>query len=475
MGVVGFCVLALYATVGAGEWTITPRIDFQQSVTDNARSVADGEEADLITTATAGVSITGQGRRVQLNFNYDISQDKFWDNNELDGFRQSLLGVGNVEAVEDFVFIDARASVSQVSLARSGGASATDRSLGTNDQSTVVNVSLTPNFAHRYGNWADSDVRFTLTETRFLDTDTGTASSQPDASRSIFIETLLRSGPRFTKLKWELSGSTTFTNNQSDRDITELSGEYAWSRNFTLLGAVGRETIENSGINQDDGADFFSRIGGRITPGPRSSFSLEVSNRFNDTTFRGDASYQISSLTAITASYNVSVQTDRESLANNLNNLVLNDLGELIDPSTGQPGAPNTSQFDFQDQTTKQEVFNIALNGTRGRNTFSVFGSLNTRTQLPGDTKDTVVALGGNINRRIWPNLDGGVSANVSTTTESSNGINDVTVNGSVFLRYRIQKSFSSNLSYSFLSRDSDDDTADLKENVITLNISKTF
>ena len=50
-----------------------------------------------------------------------------------------------------------------------------------------------------------------------------------------------------------------------------------------------------------------------------------------------------------------------------------------------------------------------------------------------------------------------------------------ITFNSSAFLSYRIQDSFTSNLRYSFLHRDSDDDTADLRENVISLNLSKSF
>lgn len=475
MGLAGLAVVVLSISARAGEWTIIPSIAIEQSVTDNARLAAGGEEADLITTATAGLSIVGQGRRAQLNFNYDISQDKFWDNGELDGLRQNLLGAGKVEAVEDFVFIDTRASISQAALQSDGGISATGRSVGTNDQSTVVNYAITPNFAHRYGNWAESDIRLSLTGTSFFDTDTGSATTQPDGSRSIFLETLVRSGPRFNKLSWELSGSKTFTNNGSDRDITELSGEYAWSRHLALLGAVGRETIENSGINQDDSAEIFVRAGARITPGPRSSFQFEVSNRFDDTTFSGEASYKFTSLTAIKASYAVSVQTDRETLVNNLNGLVLNDQGVLINPNTGQPGSPNDSVFDFRDQTTKQENFNIALNGASGRNTFGLFNTVSIRTVLPDGGNETVIVLGGNINRRIWPDLDGGISANISATTESIDGIEDVTIKFGMFLTYRLQKSLLGSVRYNYLNRDSDDDTADVRENVVSVNLSKSF
>ena len=473
--VAGLIVPALIRPSGAGEWTITPRVNVEQSVTDNVRSVSDGAESDFITTANAGVSVAGIGRSLQLNFNYNISQDKFWDSRDLDGWRQSLLGTSKMALYEDLVFLDTRASISQQSLQRNGGESAADRSIGTNDQTTIVNYSITPNYGYRYGSWATSDVSMSFNQTRFLEADTGTAGALPDPSSSLSIRSLLRSGPNFNKYSWQLSGSSNFTDNGSNRDVLEFSNEYAWSRHLTLLGRAGRETIENSGINADDSAILFWRGGARLTPGPRSTIRVEYGERFDDTTFSGDASYRFSPLTAISASYEVSVQTDRERLTENLNNLIVNEDGELVNPATGLPGSPNSSEFDFQEQSSKQQTFTIALNGTRGRNTFGLNSSVTTRTQLPANTEDTVLTFGGNINRRIWPDLTGGISTSYSATTESASGVEDFSVNGSLFLSYSIMKNLNGNLQYNFLYRDSDIDTNDLQENVISVSLSKSF
>ncbi len=459
----------------AGEWTINPQISVEQSFTDNARSVSEGLEADIITSTTAGIDVSGVGRRAQLNFNYNISRDAFWDNTELGGFRQSLLGSGNVEAVEDFVFIDTRASVSQQSLQRGGGVSASDRTVGTNDQSTVLNYSITPNFEHRYGSWADTDVRYTFNETRFFDPDVGTAGAQPDASRTHTIQTLLRSGPKFTQLSWELSGTRTFTDNGSNRNLTELSGEYAWTRHLTLIGRAGSETIDGSGINADDSAELFWLGGVRITPGPKSSFRIETGRRFASTSFSADASYRFSSRTALTASYKEDVQTERQELAANLDSLVLSDDGILIDPATGLPGSPNSFDLDFLDRVNKSKTFNIALNGTRGRNSFNLNGTVNIRSQEPEGTEDVVVGFGGGINRRIWPDLNGGISANINIITEAANGIEEYTFTSNAFLSYSISENFTGSLRYDFLRRDSDADASDLQENVLSVSLNKTF
>ncbi|MEX2615425.1 MAG: TIGR03016 family PEP-CTERM system-associated outer membrane protein [Alphaproteobacteria bacterium] len=474
------CVSALF--VGAvnmpaagAEWTITPQVAVEQSVTDNARSTSTDEKADLISTASAGISVDGIGRHLQLSFDYSISQDKFWDNSDLDGFRQSMLGAGRMSVYEDYVFLDTRASLSQQSLQRNGGEAATDRTIGTNDQTTILNYSITPNYAYRYGNWAESDVRISYNQIQFLESDVGSAAVQPEDSRTISFETLVRSGPNFSRNAWQLIGNTNFTDDNSDRDLLEFSNEYAWTRHFSLLGRVGREVIENAGINADDSATIFWRGGARLTPGPRSSIRVEYGRRFDEPVFSGDAIYRFSSRTTVLATYEVTVQTDRERLTQNLNNLVLNNENVLVDPITGLPGSPNSSEFDFEEQATKEERFTIALNGARGRNTFGLNSSVATRTELAADTEETIVTFGGNINRRIWPDLTGGIVTSYSATTESDIGVEDMTVNGGMFLRYSIFEDVTGTLQYNFLYRDSDVDTNDLRENVISVGLSKTF
>ncbi|MBL4722003.1 MAG: TIGR03016 family PEP-CTERM system-associated outer membrane protein [Alphaproteobacteria bacterium] len=460
----------------AAEWRLSPTVTLDQSVTDNARSVESGKEADMITTTTAGIAIVGNGPRLQLDFNYDLSKDIFWDNSDLNTFRHSLLGSGKVELWEDHIFIDTRASISQQSLARSGGLTASDRGAGTNDQSMVVNYSVTPNFAHRYSSWADTDLILSFSEVRFLDTDTGAANAQPDANRNITLTTVLRSGPKFSRTKWEVNGNRSFSNDDTDRESLEMSGEYAWNRHIDFLARVGRETIDNSGINADNSAEIFWRGGARITPGPKSSLRFEVGHRFGGTNISADASYKFGTKAALTISYEEEVKTERQNLTDNLNNVARDDAGQgLIDPLTGLPANPNALNFDFLDKTTLQKTFSIALNGQSGRNSYNISSSANIQEDKNLNTEDVVVTFAANINRRIWPDLSGGVNMNISSTIQSSSGAEDIIFTSGAFLSYTLQKNFSGDLRYNYLKRDSKVAGDDLEENTLSLSIRKQF
>lgn len=473
---------ASYSSAISGEWRIKPTASLEQSVTDNAFSTDRNRKADLITTTSAGIGITGNGARVKLDFNYDISRDWYWDNEDLGGLRHRLSGASNVELWEDNFFVETRASVAQQSLQRTGGVTADERTAGTNDQSVVVNYSVTPRLRRRYGNWAESDIRLEFSENRFLDADTGTAGQQPDATRNIGITTQLRSGNRFNRLKWELSGNQTFTNNDTDRDLLELSGEYALLRSVSLVGRVGRETIDNSGINSDNSAELFWRGGIRLTPGPRSSFRVEYGRRFNGSNFDAEASYKIGPETAISAAYNETVRTQDQLLTASLNQLVvdLDNLDQAFVDDNGNLNVPvKQEQFDFNfiaNRVFKNRVFSLRLNGVRGRNSFAFTSGVKTQEDLFLNTEDVTVDVSASLRRRIWPNLTGGVNLDISSLVQSESGVDeDFTFRAGAFLEYTLQRNFTGSLQYNHLNRNTDTDANDLVENTVSVIVKKTF
>ena len=62
-------VNGLSAPAGGG-WTIVPRIDWQEMLTDNALEENSPRQADLATFMSPGISIAGDMPRVQLTFDY---------------------------------------------------------------------------------------------------------------------------------------------------------------------------------------------------------------------------------------------------------------------------------------------------------------------------------------------------------------------------------------------------------------------
>lgn len=464
----------------AGEWEILPRVEVVETFTDNARSTDGGEEVDAITTVTVGVGVIGTGRRVRLNLDYDLSRDIYLDNSDLNGNRQSLLGAGNIELYEDHFFVDGSAAISEVSLRRTGVVTAGVRTASA-DQSRVFTYNLSPYFVRRYGGWAESELRYSLSQTMFMETDVGTTAAPPADTETREILGSIRSGRRFTRILWELSTNTTTTEGadggaSSRRRTQEISGEFLVNRHWALLARAGLEDFKDGSLDSDARGGFFWLGGVRLNPGPRSEFRLEYGRRFGGTIWSGDMSYQIGPKTSLTASYEEDIQTQTGAFTDALAGLVRDPTtGLLIDPVTGVAVDPNVPRVDFADDTFKTRSFDIAINGTRGRNSFNVSAFFVTQDFDSGGGSNQFWGIDASIDRRLRRTLDGGLQANFSQTSESrGGGGEDKLFRGTAFLTLSLSESFTGSLTYTYLKRESDF-ASGLQENLISLRVRKEF
>lgn len=476
----GACLYLWVGAAQAGEWTIEPRVTVEEQYTDNARSVANGEESDFITTITAGVSVDGNGRRAQLSLDYDISRDTYFDTGDLDGFRQDLIGVGNVEFWEDHLFVDIRAALNQQDLSRGGGDSAGDRTVGSN-QSLIANYSISPRLIHGNNGWADSELRYSFSETRFLDSDVGAAAAQPDNSRTHQIQTSLRSGRRFTRLTWSLTGQTSFTyrgdGQNSKNRTTDLRSEYAVTRQISLISQVGYEDRNDVGLNDDDNSGLTWRGGVRLRPGPRTDARIEYGRRFGGFIWSGDLTHRITARTTIRASYEEDIQTQQQALNAALLGLQPLPGGGFINPVTGLPVNPNDPGFSFTSRTTRNRTANLSVVKTLGRTELTVATFYNTRSFDDGITKqEQNWGINANATRRLSRQMTGSVLADYSRDSGSSTGgAGDWTLRGNASLGYDLDESLLATMNYSFLRRESDTISDDLIENLISVRLRKVF
>ncbi|MDH5749565.1 MAG: TIGR03016 family PEP-CTERM system-associated outer membrane protein [Rhodospirillales bacterium] len=465
-------------TAIAGEWEISPVLTVEESFTDNATSASSGKSADLISTAEAAIGINGRGARANLSFNYGLSYDKYLDHSELDGYRQNLLGQGKVELLEDLFFVDARASISQQNISRSGAITAGERTVSGN-QTEVMNYSISPSLQYGFDGWNNSSLTYRFNETRFLKSDVGAAVSRPEASRTHELIARTGSGRRFTRFLWSLTGNTAFTYSgkelRSKRNTMTATGEYVFNSYISALGSIGHEKFSDNAIDEEANSGFFWSGGVRLKPGPRSALHLEYGKRYDSNNITGDFSYAISPRTHLNAAYSVDIQTQQQFLNDNLNNLITDKDGNLIDPVTGLPVDPNFQDGDLVDTTFKTERFTLGLSGTRGRNSFSMSLNHISREFGTGATSDKTLSVGGNFSRRLTPHANLSLAANYSTALESrTGGSKDDTLSGNASFGYEFSTSLHGDITYRHLSRDSDGGD-DLSENQISFRLRKEF
>jgi uncharacterized protein (PEP-CTERM system associated) len=130
-------VLALGAAAAYAQapgWRIKPYVTVRETLTDNVNLAPPGqEEGDLITEVTPGVTIDGNGPRVQASGT--VSLRTLWyartgDRNDVVYPQANLRG--QVEALRDFFFIEGQATVIQTYLTPLGNTSLDDTNASRN-------------------------------------------------------------------------------------------------------------------------------------------------------------------------------------------------------------------------------------------------------------------------------------------------------------------------------------------------------
>jgi uncharacterized protein (PEP-CTERM system associated) len=452
----------------AERWRITPSIGVQETFTDNVNGASSGQEqSEFVTTVTPGVSVRGSGGRVSLNFNYGLSYLDYLHDRGDDEFRNNLTGSSRVELFRDVLFLNARASVSQQFTNNTGAISESESNDLTN-RTEVRAFSLNPVIRHHFGNWADSEASYTFN--RF---DSGSDSASNSSSNSASLR--LNSGRRFTKFRWGVS--TNRSESGADNAVQNVNGnlQYVVNRKISLLGGFGFEDITDSTLNSTPSGMIWN-VGLRLTPGPRTSITVNYNDRYDTQFVSLDASHRLGARTNVSVRYSESIQTSQGVVAQQLDFLGINDDGVLIDTRTGLPFVGGDSAFGLTDNSFRQKQFNASLSGSRKRNTYAATAFREVReTDATGLTE---IALGGSVSfgRRWTRKANSNFSLSYRNTDYgTADGREDDSINAAASFSYRIYKDVNGTITYNLSKRDSNVGDNDITENAVTLRLSKTF
>ena len=110
----GLGCVAIAAPALAENWRFTPSASLTETYTSNANYTAQGSsDPDFITSASAALQISGTGARARLDGSIAATGLFYARQTGNDSFAPRVNLVGNLEAIEKFLFIDAQANVSQ--------------------------------------------------------------------------------------------------------------------------------------------------------------------------------------------------------------------------------------------------------------------------------------------------------------------------------------------------------------------------
>ena len=247
--------LLLVAPVVVAEWEITPSIEIKETYSDNIRlSTSGNEQDDFITEVNPAIKIKGESRRLKMDLSYKIQNIFYNENSASDDDKHDLKANGTAELVDDFVFIDAKASVSQQNTTYLGAGSQDNLSIDS-DRQTTQRYTVSPYIKHNFRDYLDGELRYTNSTTEY---DNSISNSETNA-----VKLDMKSGNRFKKLKWKFN----YNNSETDRETTSTieyeqtnaEASYAFHNDFDAVVRAGDENNDlGTGVTKTPNGTYWS-------------------------------------------------------------------------------------------------------------------------------------------------------------------------------------------------------------------------
>lgn len=476
----------------ARPWTITPWGSVEESVTDNVRLTSSDRQADLISALTPGLHADGQTKRLNGVIDTSVTYDRYLRTSDLNGFEYKLHGDGNATLLEDYLFLDLRSAIDQQPLDRGGSVSAEQRTLSSN-QAQIFNNSVSPYLHHDFGTWGGAELRYRLSAANFSDANVGnqpiTVLQQnlgtPNSTITNEYAIHLYSGEALSRLHLDLDGDAANTAyDDSDRTVRERSVtgtlEYSVIRELALIGKAGYDSFKDNLMLDQDASNPSWRLGIRLTPGPRTTLSVEGGRRYGGPYWSANFTYKLSPTLRVVATHDITVTTQQQALNAALNGQVINAQGQLVNPLTGLIISPNQQQFSYVSQSYLLHTSQITLSGERGQTSIALSGNYQERdigalslSQTPAE-KQTVGGIDLSVTHKLNPRSDLRFDLSASRLFDSL-GQGDTLAQGTLAYDYKLSPTVSLTTSYSHYAIFNQIKAGSYQENIGIIGIRKEF
>lgn len=261
------------ASSGGRGFYVVPTFGANATLTNNVNLSATDKESDLILGLSPGIQIGGQSGRLRGYLNYALTGNFYASHSESSSFTNALAAAGTAEVVDNWLFVDANASISQQYISPFGTQSPVS-SLNNDNRTEVRTVSVAP---HMRGQIA-GQVNY-VGRAFYSFTDSGT--SQADDSTVWGALLGFDSTTRWSRLSWGLDFTyreAKFGNRRNQFDqLNVLSLNYAITPELRVS---LRGNVETSNLTTLDNETTSGWGGGvRWTPSPRTNFIAEYDQR----------------------------------------------------------------------------------------------------------------------------------------------------------------------------------------------------
>lgn len=235
------------------EWKIEPKLGVNATVTDNLglQTADSGKDRALVATLSPGVRIVKNGRNLKGSLDYSLNGLAYLKSERGAQLQNSLTGQALAELIDNLLFVDVQAGISQQS-ASAFGQQSVDSKLGDLNRSEVYRLGVSPYLRGSMMGVADYELRANLVETN-------AKNSLNGDSRAANL-TLRLDGRAGRLLKWSTLASIQRFDYKVGRDNTmaQLTGtlHYRPDPELELALTGGAERSDFLAANKTSGATY---------------------------------------------------------------------------------------------------------------------------------------------------------------------------------------------------------------------------
>lgn len=512
---------------GAQAWTFTPRIDFQQMLTDNVLQQNSPRIWDTVSYFAPGFSVLGNTPRAVVNFTYTPTLSLYARESSLNSVAQQFNGTATITAVPDLLFVDLRAVAGVINtyggLGGMGGIGANQaatpqgtiptlagnsQGLNRNNESQVSSLGVSPYLLRKLGDWGTLRLGDSVSVTR-SDTLSGFASS-PFPTGGINGQTLFTNEQNAhfvtgdileffqnaadadiqrSQTNADAGAINGFTGQpisaplQSSSSITTISDTvtYVANRAISLFASGGHEDIVYTGFNAAPVHDLTWSLGTTITPNADSQLTVSYGHQFGFNSFSANGYYALSVRTRFTAAYGSTLGTQLQNLQNQLGLASSTGNGALVNGQTGGQLFGSTNALAVQEGLFRTDTFALGMQTAQDRDIFTFnFGLSKQTTQGIGPTTtgqaDTFTTTWVH---QMRPDMTLNASFSYSIQNQTAfGGLNagdSTSLVSSLAWQWQLSNTVAASLRYSFFEEQASVAAFNLYQNMLILGLSKTF
>ncbi|MBI5164561.1 MAG: TIGR03016 family PEP-CTERM system-associated outer membrane protein [Magnetospirillum sp.] len=368
----------------AAEVDIVPSLAVAEKWTDNVLSTATDREADFITSVSPGLTVQAKGAGLELGLAYAAGYDHYAARDDLDGWRHEGLGIGTAEVIENWLFLDARASVSEQNGSAVNAAVAGDRTAARN-RLRLFTTSIGPSLRHAFGSEALAELSYRHDQTSATTVGEVADTAEPADSVGDRGRFMVRTGEGYanTQASYAAEAGRVDRGSQVFTHVSHLVrvGQKV-EADVAVLGHVGHDRVDDPGIDGGKVSGVFGGGGLHWAPSKVTDVMAEAGVRYGGLDVQVLGTHAIDGVLTVAVSHRSGLETEEEAFADALDRVQRDEEGRFVDPFSRLAAAPTASPFARSNSVFRYRRTDLAANLKGDRDTATLAATLTTRRDL---------------------------------------------------------------------------------------------